>query len=55
MMFNSTLAITGRINDYFSPALGSVYDGSKGMEWNVSIPDVGGTQSVLAMDKNISS
>ena len=52
VMFNSTLAITGRINDYFSPALGSVYDGRNGIEWNVSLSDVGGTQTVLAMGDN---
>jgi hypothetical protein len=49
MMFNSTLAITGRVNDYFSPALGSIFDGRNGLEWNVSVPDVGVTQSILAI------
>ncbi len=45
--WNSTLAIGGTIiQDRWSPAIGSVIDGRRGIEWNVSIPDVPGSEFI---------
>ena len=49
-MWNSTKAIFGAAGvsiDYWSPPYGAVIDGRRGIEWNVSIPDVPGSQSIL--------
>jgi outer membrane protein assembly factor BamB len=48
-MWNSTKAIWGAAGvstDYWSPPLGAVIDGSRGIEWNVTVPDVPGSQSI---------
>ncbi len=45
-MWNSTKAIVGLIADYYSPRVGSIYNGRNGIEWNVTVPDVPGTQSI---------
>jgi hypothetical protein len=52
LMWNSSLALetSGAINDpartgfginVYSPAAGAIYDGSRGYQWNVSVPNVG--------------
>ena len=41
ILWNSTKAILGPTGTpEFSPALGAVFDGFRGIEWNVSIPDL---------------
>ena len=46
-LWNSTLAITGPGPiDYFSPMVGSVIDGNRGVQWSVAIPDVPGSQVI---------
>ena len=45
-MWNSTKAVVGLIADYWSPRVGAVYNGPNGIEWNVTIPDVPGTQTI---------
>ncbi len=48
-MWNSTKAVWGaaRVStDYWSPPLGVVIDGNRGIEWNVTVPDVPGAQSI---------
>jgi hypothetical protein len=46
-MWNSTRAIGGAtIFDTWSPAYGAVIDGRRGLEWNVTVPDLPGTPSI---------
>ncbi len=45
-MWNSTKAVVGLISDYWSPRVGAVFNGPNGIEWNVTIPDVPGTQTI---------
>jgi len=47
IMWNSTQAILGpNFTEYWSPRVGSVFDGTKGIQWNVSVPNIGGSQSI---------
>jgi hypothetical protein len=48
--WNSTRAIMGTAYNSFNPGLGRVYDGNRGIEYNVSIPDVRGDQSISCVD-----
>ncbi len=47
-LWNSTKAIWGAgvSTDYWSPPLGAVIDGRRGIEWNVTVSDVPGSQSI---------
>ena len=45
-MWNSTKTVIGIIADYWSPRVGDVYNGPNGIEWNVTVPDVPGTQTI---------
>jgi outer membrane protein assembly factor BamB len=49
IMWNSTLAIAGPLNAYFSPRVGSVIDGRRGIQWNVSIPAMAFNPSIIAI------
>jgi hypothetical protein len=49
LMWNSTLAIEGFQNAYFSPRVGAVIDGRKGIQWNVSVPAMGITPAITAI------
>ncbi len=50
ILWNSTRAIGGAsIIDTWSPQIGSMIDGNRGIEWNVSIPDVPGNQQLWSM------
>lgn len=47
LLWNSTLAIAGTaVFDTWSPRVGSVIDGKRGIQWNVSIPDEPGVQAI---------
>ncbi len=47
ILWNSTLAISGAVRfDTWSPRVGTVIDGARGIQWNVSLPAVGGTQAI---------
>ncbi len=58
ILWNSTKAImndpanpnTRGPEDYFSPKYGSTINGNLGIEWNVSLPNVGVSQSILALN-----
>ncbi|MFB3889513.1 MAG: PQQ-binding-like beta-propeller repeat protein [Candidatus Bathyarchaeia archaeon] len=46
-MWNSSKAIGGaNVFDTWSPNFGSIIDGSRGIEWNVTVPDLPGTPSI---------
>ena len=46
-MWNSTLAILGPPpNDYWSPTYGSVINGARGIQWNVTIPNFNGPMGI---------
>jgi hypothetical protein len=45
-MWNSTKTVVGLVSDYWSPRVGDVYNGPNGIEWNVTVPDVPGTQTI---------
>lgn len=49
-LWNSTKAIYRQwLLDTWSPAVGTVYDGSQGIEWNVTLIDVPGVQSITTI------
>jgi hypothetical protein len=52
IMWNSSLAIVGFVNDYWSPAFGSIINGARGIQWNASMPALPGdpTLSLIAED-----
>jgi hypothetical protein len=52
-MFNSTLAVVGPPgpgNTYWSPSYGSVFNGARGIQWNVTLPNF--TQTISMMQAN---
>ena len=49
IMWNSTLAIVGIQSAYFSPRVGAVIDGRNGIQWNVSMPTMSLTPSIIAI------
>ena len=52
-MWNSTQAILGEgFSEYWSPRVGSVINGTKGIQWTVSVPDIGGQQSIKIIGEN---
>lgn len=54
IMWNSTLAILGTsFSEYWSPRVGSTIDGSRGVQWNVSIPNVGASQSIKMIGEGV--
>ena len=53
-MWNSTLAICGRYNDYFNPAYQATIDGRRGIQWNVSVPYIPNSEvSAINVKENI--
>jgi len=53
-MWNSTQAILGAgFTEYWSPRVGSVINGTNGIQWNVAIPNIGGSQSIKMIGENI--
>ena len=53
-LWNSTLAIAGPGPlDYFSPMVGSVIDGRRGVQWSVTIPDVEGSQVIKLIGDDV--
>ncbi len=54
IMWNSTQAIIGEgFTEYWSPRVGSVINGSRGIQWNVSIPNIGGSQSIKMIGEDV--
>jgi len=62
ILWNSTRVFTGAgasaigptsVLDTYSPTAGIVHDGRRGIEWNVSIPDLPGAQSIAAVGEGI--
>ena len=51
-LWNSTLAIEGYTNAYFSPRVGSVIDGRKGIQWNVSMPAMSLNPAIVAIGED---
>ncbi len=49
IMWNSTLAIVGYQSAYFSPRVGAVIDGGRGIQWNVSMPAMALNPSIIAI------
>jgi hypothetical protein len=52
ILWNSTLAIEGYANAYFSPRVGSVVDGRKGIQWNVSIPQMSYDPAIITIGED---
>ena len=53
IMWNSTLAILGPGPVYsFSPRVGGVIDGKRGIQWNVSLPELSRTPSILCIGED---
>jgi hypothetical protein len=53
-LWNSTLAILGPgFAEYWSPRVGTTIDGNRGIQWNVSIPAVGGSQSIKMIGEGV--
>ncbi len=54
-LWNSTLAINPTIDSTWSwrPAAGATVNGTAGVQWTVSVPDVAGTQSVAKISSDL--
>ncbi len=52
IMWNSTLAIVGFQSAYFSPQRGTIIDGRRGIQWNVSIPQMPLSSSIIAIGED---
>jgi hypothetical protein len=49
ILWNSTLAIAGFQSAYFSPRVGTIVDGRKGIQWNVSIPQMSYNPAIITI------
>ncbi len=49
IMWNSTLAIEGFQNAYFSPRVGTIVNGNRGIQWNVSIPQIANNPAIITI------